>query len=825
MTAGFLDVMGSDYDVKYGFHDEIKPVAQTGKGLSEEVVRKISRIKNEPKWLLDFRLRALKVFLSKPMPAWGGDLSQLIFNSITYYIKSAERASSSWDEVPAGIKKTFDRLGIPEAERKFLGGVGAQYESEVVYHSLRKELEKQGVIFVDPDTGFKEHEDIFRKFFGTVVPIGDNKFAALNSAVFSGGSFIYVPPGVKVGVPLQAYFRINAQSMGQFERTLIIADKGSSVNYIEGCLPFDEEILAGDKLVNIMDVKENDIVLNSEGVKTTVAKTMVRPYDGDIVEITPVSTGNRFALTPEHPVLAIRRGSVIVGRRKNRKLSDISPQKLEKAKPEFVEAGELKDGDMLIYPVNEVSHDDKNITDDMLIFLGYYLAEGYAAKINNCDAVVLTFSEKERKTIDHAKVSCNKIINKTPSEFHDKKKHAITLTVYSSRLMNLCLDHCGKGAENKKLSKTIMELPPARQKLLLDAYYKGDGSISYGKPIRVRALTVSKQLAFQLQGLLARQDVYACINIRQPYDEKMRDGRIIHHKQKYTIFYALGRRSINVKLVNGSFIVPIRKVSRKPYAGMVYNFHVSNEPNTYLVKGFAVHNCTAPIYSTDSLHSAVVELVALEGAKIRYTTIQNWSNNVYNLVTKRAHAHKDAIVEWIDANIGSKLTMKYPSVYMIGPGARADILSVAFAGRGQHQDAGAKAVHMAPNTKSTIVSKSISKDGGRTSYRGLVHVKKGSTGCQSSVRCDALLLDEKSRSDTYPSMEMDEDDVLMTHEAKVGKVGEDQIFYLMSRGLKESEALALIVLGFMEQFTKELPMEYAVELNRLIQFEMEGSVG
>lgn len=467
--TGFLDLVGKDYEEKYGFHDESKPFMQTGKGLSEAVVREISSIKNEPQWLLDFRLKALKAFHKKPMPKWGGDLSKIIFENITYYIKPSERSARTWDEVPEDIKKTFDRLGIPEAEKKFLGGVGAQYESEVIYHKIREDLEKQGVIFVDPDTGLREHEHIFRKFFGTVVPIEDNKFAALNSAVFSGGSFIYVPKGVRVDVPLQAYFRINAKDMGQFERTLIIADEGSVVNYIEGC--------------------------------------------------------------------------------------------------------------------------------------------------------------------------------------------------------------------------------------------------------------------------------------------------------------------------------------------------------------------TAPIYSTDSLHSAVVELVALKGAKIRYTTIQNWSNNVYNLVTKRAHAHEDAIVEWIDANIGSKLTMKYPSVYMVGPRARADILSVAFAGHGQHQDAGGKAVHLAPHTKSTIVSKSISKDAGRASYRGLVHVAKGAVGCSSNVRCDALLMDETSRSDTYPYMEINEEDVTMAHEATVGKVGEEQIFYLMSRGLSQTEALAMIVLGFVNEFTKELPMEYAVEFNRLIQMEMEGSVG
>jgi len=467
--TNFLDTLRDDYQTRYGFRDDEKHVVRIKPGLSEDVVRQISAIKNEPEWMLNFRLKALKVFLSKRMPTWGGDLSKIIFDNITYYLSSSDRKSRTWEEVPEDIKRTFDKLGIPEAEKKFLGGVGAQYESETIYHKLREDLEAQGVIFTDTDTALKEHENILKRFFSTVVPIEDNKFAALNSAVWSGGSFIYVPEGVKVDIPLQAYFRINAQNMGQFERTLIIADKGASVNYIEGC--------------------------------------------------------------------------------------------------------------------------------------------------------------------------------------------------------------------------------------------------------------------------------------------------------------------------------------------------------------------TAPVYSTDSLHSAVVELVALEGARIRYTTIQNWSNNVYNLVTKRGHAHRNAVIEWIDANIGSKLTMKYPSVYMLEPGARADILSVAFAGSNQHQDAGGKAVHLASNTKSTIVSKSISKGTGRTSYRGLVHVAKGAKGCQSSVKCDALLLDETSRSDTYPYMEINEEDVTMAHEATVGKVGEDQIFYLMSRGLSESEAMAMIVLGFMEQFTKELPMEYAVELNRLIQLEMEGSVG
>ncbi len=463
--------IGDNYAEKYGFHDPEEYFHKGAKGLSHEVVEMISRMKKEDDWMRNLRHAALDIFLSKPMPKWGDTalLNSIDFDNIYYYIKPTEFQSKNWDDVPENIKKTFDKLGIPEAERKFLAGVTAQYESEVVYHSFKKELEDQGVIFLDMDSGLREHPDIVKKYYGTVIPASDNKFAALNSAVWSGGSFIYVPPGVDVKIPLQAYFRINAENMGQFERTLIIADKGSRVHYIEGC--------------------------------------------------------------------------------------------------------------------------------------------------------------------------------------------------------------------------------------------------------------------------------------------------------------------------------------------------------------------TAPIYTSHSLHSAVVELIALEGAYIRYTTIQNWSHNIFNLVTKRAMAYKNATVEWVDGNIGSKLTMKFPCVYLVGEGAKGEILSIAFAGNGQHQDAGAKVIHVAPNTSSRITSKSISKAGGRASYRGLVKVFPSAENCKVSVECDALLIDGASRSDTYPTMEIDADNVRVEHEARVSKVAEEQLFYLTSRGLTEDEARLLIINGFIEPFTKELPMEYAVELNRLIELEMEGSVG
>jgi len=468
-----LKEINADYAERYGFRDAENYLYKAPKGLSREIVEKISEFKGEPQWMREFRLAALEHFYAKGMPRWSPPASPLLdevdFDDIHYYVRASERPQRSWDDVPEDVRRTFDRLGIPEAERRFLAGVGAQYESEVVYHQVREDLERQGVIFLDMDSGLREHPELVKRWFATVIPANDNKLAALNSAVWSGGSFVYVPPGVHVEMPLQAYFRINTENMGQFERTLIIADEGSYVHYVEGC--------------------------------------------------------------------------------------------------------------------------------------------------------------------------------------------------------------------------------------------------------------------------------------------------------------------------------------------------------------------TAPTYSSDSLHAAVVELIALRGARIRYTTVQNWSQNVFNLVTKRAIAHEDATVEWVDCNLGSKLTMKYPSVYLMGERAHGEILSIAFAGAGQHQDAGGKIVHVAPNTTSNIFAKSISKDGGRGSYRGLLEVAKGAHGAKSKVVCDALLLDERSRSDTYPTIRIGEDDVDVGHEATVSKIGEEQVFYLQAHGISEEEASKLIVNGFIEPITKELPMEYAVEMNRLIELQMEGSIG
>ena len=814
-----------DY-TRYDFKDPETYKVRTKRGLSRDIIRQISKIKNEPSWMLEYRLKAYEHFLERPMMDWGPDLSDIDFDAYTYYANPMEgEPRKKWEDLPADVKNTFDRLGIPKAEREFFGGVGAQYDSGTVYHKIREDLTKKGVIFTDTDTAVKEYPEILRKYFGKVVPYTDNKFSALNSAVWSGGSFVYVPPGVDAGIPLQAYFRINARSVGQFERTLIIADKGAKVHYIEGCLPLGEEVLVGDQLTPIEQIESGQTVLNSAGEETQVEKTMVRPFDGELVTISPVSVGNTFQLTPEHPVLCVPRAQVQTGRRSNRKLTDVSQTKLAKAEPRFVPAGELREGDFLHYPINKTVRDVPEMSEAAMVVLGYYLAEGCAQTINGCEAVTFTFHIDEAEFVNELDAAVVQLTGKHLWRNPQPGKHAITVGVYSKELHAFCVEHAGKLAAGKHLSKQVMDLPPEKQALLLDAYYKGDGNIYERGGTVHRVSTISRQVAFQVQELQARQGVFASINVREPFTETMKDGRTISHQRMYVVYHQVGKRAEAVRKVHGAFLVPIRKITQTPYRGSVYNFHVAGDNNTYLTKGFSVHNCTAPIYSDNSLHAAVVEVIAEPNAKIRYTTVQNWSKNVYNLVTKRAFAYENALVEWVDGNMGSKVTMKYPSVYLKGRGARADILSVAFASEGQIIDSGAKAVHAAPDTSSKIVSKSIAIRGGRTSYRGLLHVARGATGVKAAVRCDALLPDGISRSDTYPYNEIHEEDATITHEAVVGKIGEEEIFYLMSRGLKESDAIHLILMGFLAEFAKELPVDYALELNRLIQLEMTGAVG
>ncbi|MCL5430627.1 MAG: SufD family Fe-S cluster assembly protein [Candidatus Marsarchaeota archaeon] len=824
-----LEQQNSEYRDMYGFSDDIDYDFKTDKGLSEKIVREISKIKKEPEWMTEKRLAGYRVFTSKPLPKWGPDLSGIDFNDVYYYLKPSDKPKAdAWDKVPEEIKRTFDKLGIPEAERKFFAGAEIQYDSEVVYGKVRKDLEKQGVIFTDMDNAIKKYPEMVKKYFGTVIPPTDNKFAALNTAVFSGGSFIYVPKGVKVALPLQAYFRINAEKAGQFERTLIIADEGADVTYIEGCLPAEELVSKGDSFQMIGSIKKGDKVATHTGKIQKVNKKFVHKHNGIMFEIVPQSKGNGFRLTGEHPVLCIKRNRVLTKRKQRINWNpEVSTKALLEQNPEFVKAENLEEGDFIVYVAPTSIEDDPTFGPIELKILGLYLAEGSITSNKALGGIRnIAFSFGKSKKEEALANEVNSLIHKKgwKSTTCRTKGGYYVVSSYAKDLIELCETNCGKGAKTKLLSQKLMMLPPLKQKLLIDYYWKGDGNIylRYGKKL-MRASTASKFLSYQIQEIMARNGVFANLNVR-PGSEDVILGRKIVRSDQYIIEYTDERKMGEVRRKNNCFYVPIKQIKKHQFNDFVYNFGVDKD-ESYLVKGFAVHNCTAPIYMSSSLHAAVVELVAHKDAHIRYVTIQNWSKNVYNLVTQRAFVYRDACVEWIDGNIGSRINMKYPSTYLKEEGAKGEILSVAVAGDGQIQDSGGKVYHLAPNTSSKIISKSISKGTGVASYRGLLYVGKEAANAKSTVRCDALLLDEKSKTNTYPYMQVYREDANITHEASVGKIGEEQLFYLMSRGMSEEDAIATIVLGFIDSFAKTLPLEYSLELKRLIKLDTSNSVG
>jgi Fe-S cluster assembly scaffold protein SufB len=632
-------------DYQFGFHDEDISVFRTKKGLSPEVVAAISQHKNEPEWMLKLRLKALDHFMKRPMPTWGADLSGIDFDNIYYYVKPVEEMSRSWDDVPDSIKRTFDRLGIPQAERKFLAGVSAQYDSEVVYHSIRADLEKLGVLFSDCDTGLREHEDIFRKYFGTVIPANDNKFAALNSAVWSGGSFVYVPKGVHVDVPLQAYFRINSDNMGQFERTLIIAEEGSSVHYIEGCTAPN---YSSDSLHSA--VVE---LIAHPGAK--IRYTTIQNWSDNVYNLV-----TKRAIAHENATVEWIDGNLgcIAG----------GAEIWTSAGPKVIE--EVRAGDV----VRSYSEDG-----------GWLDQQVVATKINAPRATWRVTLSDGRSVV----------------------------------------------ATDNHPFRAIQDLPELG---------RTPGGGPHGHDL----------------GWLALKDLRPGMSLASTYHPSP----------------AMAREPA---LVGASHDAP------PSWRG----------PET-------------------SVNWLTVTSIDVEGEQETYDLeVEGTANFVANGIVVH----------------NSKVTMKYPSVYLMGEHAHAEVMSAAFAGSGQHQDAGSKAIHVAPNTSSNIVSRSISKGSGRTSYRGHIKVLPKASNVKVNVRCDALLLDEESRSDTYPYMDIDNPDVTVGHEASVSKIGEDQLFYLTSRGITEQDATALIINGFFEPFVKELPMEYAVELNRLLALSMEGAIG
>ncbi|MDE1850418.1 MAG: Fe-S cluster assembly protein SufB [Candidatus Micrarchaeota archaeon] len=849
-----------EYKENYGFHDNFEYKFKTRKGLDEDIVREISAMKKEPQWMLDKRLQGYRIFLSKPTPQWGADLNKIDYNDIYYYLKATDKKGSKWEDVPDDIKKTFDKLGIPEAEQKFFAGAEAQYDSEVVYSHIKKELEDQGVIFTDTDNALKKYPELMKKYFGTIIPSSDNKFAALNTAVWSGGSFIYVPKGVKVKMPLQAYFRINSDKAGQFERTLIIADEGSDVTYIEGCFIKGTEIITDSGLKPIEAVTTGDMVLTHKNRYRRVYHTQVRPHKGRIFSIQYYGdTSTIIKATEEHPFLAVKKSK--------------AEYKNTMWGTEWTVAGELEKGDYLAIPIDrrELTQEERvfsitmksrwgekeeilklNTDREFFRLIGYYLSEGSMTGAKGDNYLTFTFNKNERDYIEDTVSLLGKYFGKKPI-LQKEYKNGIGIVLCSTIAARFFKNEFGKGAQNKKLPKWVLQESVEKQSEMVKGMWRGDGSFmnknyAYGAKRMFRINTISKTLADQIRTVLLRLDIFASLNVQKRSGKRhemycvyiggknlSRFAEAIEFELTEEIKSGNEKMLVSVKeiqttssfaeIVGDYAFVPIKSISHENVENLpVYNFGVE-EDESYVAGGVAVHNCTAPIFMASALHSAIVEIVAHKNAHVRYVTIQNWSKNVYNLVTQRAFAYENAYVEWIDGNIGSKINMKYPSVYLKERGAKGEVLSIAVAGEGQIQDSGGKIYHLAPDTTSRIISKSVSRGSGVTSYRGLLHINKDALRAKSTVRCDALLLDEHAKTNTYPYMQISTDDADISHEASVGKIGEEQLFYLMSRGLTEEEAIATIVLGFIKPLADVLPLEYSIELKRLINLDMTNSVG
>ncbi|MFQ5843358.1 MAG: SufD family Fe-S cluster assembly protein [Planctomycetota bacterium] len=827
--------IGQEY--KWGFVTDIE-ADSAPPGLSEEIVRFISKKKEEPEWMTEWRLKAYRGWLKMKEPRWPKvQYPPIDYQAACYYSAPKQQdGPKSLDEVDPQLLATYEKLGIPLKEQEILAGVAvdAVFDSVSVATTFKDKLEELGVLFCSFGEAVQQHPELVRKYRGSVVPTNDNFFAALNSAVFTDGSFVYVPEGVRCPMELSTYFRINAANTGQFERTLVIADEGATVSYLEGCLPAWEEISCGDRLRNVRDIAVSDLVVNSDGDAADVAQIMRRRFRGDLIQITPRSPGNRFHVTPEHPVLAIQRDRVRSSLRKGGRWPDIDHHKLAGAEPEYVPAGELHPGDLLVFPVNQVQRNDPGLSDEFLRLLGYYVAEGCTTHLNGCKAVEFSLGAHEADVIEDVTELISRVTRKSFSVTRDENRNGVYVVVYSNELWDMLYEHGGRYSSGKRFSRAVMELPPERQRLAIDTYYRGDGSVSRdGRLTRVRAVTVSRELAFQLQEMLARQGTFAYLNVREAFDEKMKDGRTIHHQARYVLFYAKNTRGRRAIPRDGSFLVPVMGIERQPHDGFVYNLETRAEPHSYLVKGFAVHNCTAPMRDENQLHAAVVELVALDDAQIKYSTVQNWypgdaegRGGIYNFVTKRGACRgARSKISWTQVETGSAITWKYPSCILQGDDSIGEFYSVALTNNYQQADTGTKMVHLGRNTRSTIVSKGISAGRGQNTYRGLVKIMPRAAGARNHSQCDSMLIGDRCGAHTFPYIEVRNRSGTVEHEATTSKIGEDQIFYCKQRGIPEEDAVSMIVNGFCREVFRELPMEFAVEAQKLLGVSLEGSVG
>jgi Fe-S cluster assembly protein SufB len=830
------ELVGRQY--KHGFVTEIESDT-VPPGLNEDTVRLISRKKGEPEFLTQWRLKALRHWLTMREPHWSHvRYPPIDYQAISYYSapKVKTDGPKSLDEVDPKLLATYAKLGVPLHERARLAGVAvdAVFDSVSVATTFKERLAKAGVLFCPFSEAVQKYPELIEKYLGSVVPPADNFYAALNSAVFTDGSFVYVPKGVRSPMELSTYFRINEKKTGQFERTLIIADDGAYVSYLEGCLPGDEEVSYGDELRSVRDVAIGDTVLNSLGEEAPVAKIMRRGYVGDLVAITPRSPANRFSVTPEHPVLVIQRAGVQRSSRGPGRLADLDPSKLSSATPQFVPAGQLQVGDLLCYPINKVERDDASLSDDFLRLLGYYVAEGCVTRFNGCPAVEWAFGAHEPELVEDVCRLVERLTGKRPSVTHDRRKNGVYLVTYSKELCFLMEMHGGRYAHGKRFSKAVMDLPPARQKLALDTYYLGDGSIAERGRLRgIRAVTVSRRLAFQLQEMWSRNGLFVFIHERKAYAETMRDGRTIQHRDTWVLYHTEGARSRRAIRHGDVFLVPVLRIERTPHEGFVYNFETVSEPHSYLVKGFAVHNCTAPMRDENQLHAAVVELVALDDAYIKYSTVQNWYpgdargvGGIYNFVTKRGECRgHHSRISWTQVETGSAITWKYPSCVLRGEGSSGEFYSVATVNNYQQADTGTKMIHIGRDTHSTIISKGISAGHGQNTYRGLVKILPSAHGARNFTQCDSLLMGGECGAHTFPYLEVKNPAATVEHEASTSKISDDQLFYCLQRGISQEDAVNLIVSGFCKSVFKELPMEFAVEAQNLLAVSLEGAVG
>ena len=827
---------------KYGFVTDIEKDT-IPRGLSEDVIRLISAKKNEPEFMLEFRLKAYRQWLKMIEPTWAHvGYPKIDYQDIVYYSapKKKKAKLDSLEEVDPALLETFDKLGIPLSEQKRLSNVAvdAIFDSVSVATTFKEKLAEDGVIFCSISEALQEHPELVKKYLGTVVPTADNYFAALNSAVFSDGSFVYVPKGVKCPMELSTYFRINDGDTGQFERTLIITEEGASVSYLEGCHPPGEQVLTPEGWKNIESIHAGDKVYDHNGKLQKVRAAMVRQHKGEMIKIRPVSRYNEFSLTPEHPVYAIKREDVLVKRkpRKDNWLPEVDTKKLLNTEPQWIKAGELAKGDFVLVPKLQ-RPDSSAFSNEELELLGYYLAEGstYFNQANKQYTNQLSFGLHETELVNRVQELVGTVTGKNAYITEQPDKNGAGVSFYSQEYSDWFTRHCGKGATTKELSPELMNLAPSQTKVLLDAYLAGDGNICEREnSTMVRFSTASETLAGQVQMLLNKLDIHAWVQVREGGEAKFSNNsdRVINRQPLYQIGYTDNKKWDMVRETETHFIVPIREITREPYNDLVFNIDVA-ESHSYLVKGIAVHNCTAPMFDTNQLHAAVVELVALDNAEIKYSTVQNWfagdengKGGIYNFVTKRGLCKGvNSKISWTQVETGSAITWKYPSCVLVGDNSVGEFYSIALTNNKQQADTGTKMVHIGKNTRSTIISKGISAGESKGSYRGLVKIGAKADGARNYSQCDSMLIGDNAEANTFPYIQVDNNTAKVEHEASTAKIGEEQLFYLAQRGISEEDAVTMLVSGFCKDVLNELPMEFAAEADKLLSLKLEGTVG